>query len=35
MSEISTSNKRAGGKGGIPSLSHSARFWPALPQHER
>jgi len=28
-------NKRAPGKGGIPSLFHARRPWPALPEHER
>jgi len=35
MSEMSTANKNAGGKGGNPSLLHSGRFWSALPDHER
>jgi len=30
-----TPNKRAGGKGGIPSLFHIERARPALPQHHR
>jgi hypothetical protein len=28
-------NKRAPGKGGIPSLLHAERVRPALPEHER
>lgn len=28
-------NKRAPGKGGIPSLLHAQRARPALPEHER
>jgi hypothetical protein len=28
-------NKRAPGKGGIPSLLAAVRAWPALPEHER
>lgn len=28
-------NKRAPGKGGIPSPLHAERAWPALPEHER
>lgn len=29
------SNKRAPGKGGIPSPLHAERAWPAVPEHER
>lgn len=32
---MSRPNQRAGDKGGIPSLFHTAPSWPALPQHER
>jgi hypothetical protein len=32
---IDTPNKRASGKGGIPSLLAIGRAWPALPEHER
>jgi hypothetical protein len=28
-------NKRAGGDGGIPPVSHAERAWPAAPHHER
>ncbi len=28
-------NKRAAGKGGIPSLLHAGRAGPALPEHNR
>src|SRR6266404_3245555 len=28
-------NKRAGGDGGIASLSHAGRAWPAAPHHDR
>ena len=28
-------NERAGGDGGVSSLLHAERLWPAAPQHER